>query len=399
MRILVVQPGQLHLTAHAAADQDQVALISQLKRQGNEVVVLNRTPSHIPSKDMQSFLHSLGVRAEVVQSHYPRLSFARLRNLGYLDGAAWQYSEPLFLNRIDGLLSEFDPELVWCHFSFCWPAALCASTKGIPTVVRSVYYAPTHYLQEHQTSDGLTKWPRYIGKLISERRALSASTVLAAITPDEEQIYQDMSDSAKVKLLPLLSLQNMFENTHETNSIRHHSVTRVVLMGASYRIQHNLRALDFLVTKLIPIVRAKCPGKFRFYVVGTKVPDELLALRADDLQFEGYVPDLDSMMQQVDVAIAPWISGGGMQQKLFEPLCRGIATITHTHALAGYPFVDDKHVLLADSAEEFAAQLIRLLDNPLRVRIGQRGRERAKTLFGPKQMNAYLEEILRTACQ
>lgn len=397
MRIIVVQPGQLHITAHGASDQDQVTLLGRLKALGHDVTVFTRTAEHVESRDLDGFLQSLGVHAQILKPQYPWAHPKRFMNLGYLDGAAWQYGDPVFLRRFGQLCTEYEPELIWSHFSFCWPAALTAHRKGIPTVIRSINYEPSQYLQEHRDCNGPGKWLRYGGKLIGEHRALQASDVLAAITPREELIYQGISRDTKVKLLPLLSLQSILAEPCSLDMAGKRMPLKVVFMGASYRVRHNLDALKFIATQVVPIMRARCPDKFRFHIVGSKVPDNLLSMEADDLRFEGFVPDIHSYLRNADLAVAPSLCGTGMQQKVFEPLCRGIPTVTHGRALAGYSLADGQHLLLAESAEDFATQLIHLLDLPLRHRIGRQGRERARKLFGQKQMDDHLEEILRAA--
>lgn len=399
MRILVVQPGQLHLTAHGASDQDQVSILVRLQEMGHDVTVFTRTAAHVDSSELKAFLHSLGVSAQVIESEYPWVHPRRFTDLAYLDGAAWQYGDQPFLREFERLCATYEPELIWCHFSFCWPAALHAHRKRIPTVIRSINYEPRQYLQECRDFNGLGKWLRYAGKLIGEHRALQSSDVLAAITPREERIYRELSSGTNVRLLPLLSLQHILDKPYTLDVVEDTNPLRVVFLGASYSVPHNLDALTFVATRVVPIIRARCPHRFRFKIVGSKVPENLRSLAADDLCFEGFVPDLNNYLSKTNLAVAPSFYGTGMQQKVFEPICRGIPTVTHARALAGYPFEDGQHLLLADKAEEFATQLIRLLDSNLRKHIGSQGRKQAQKLFGLERMDDYLDDILQTALQ
>ena len=63
--------------------------------------------------------------------------------------------------------------------------------------------------------------------------------------------------------------------------------------------------------------------------------------------YRGYVNKYEDLMKEMDIAISPSISGRGMQQKIFEPLARGIPTISSDKGMQGYQFEDGKHILLA----------------------------------------------------
>src|SRR5262249_15221068 len=101
-------------------------------------------------------------------------------------------------------------------------------------------------------------------------------------------------------------------------------------------------------------------GAFIFHIFGGKLPEELKELCGRHVIYEGYVDDLNTALMHMDIALVPSLYGAGMQQKVFEPLARGIPTVTSPRAIAKYPFKDGKSYFGASTAEEYVEALIDL---------------------------------------
>jgi len=172
------------------------------------------------------------------------------------------------------------------------------------------------------------------------------------------------------------------------------SPLRVFFMGASYNISHNLAGLAFIVHEIIPAIRAVAPHCFEFHILGSKVPASIGKLAAPDLSFDGYVPNLTQYLTMMDIALMPSLFGVGMQQKVFESLCRGFPTITHPQALAGYPFEPGVHVMVATDKAGFVAHLLTLQDAVYRQHIALQAVTRATKLFSHTALMQAMNEIL-----
>ncbi len=391
MRILVVNPALIRLDALGACEQDRLANIHDLLRLGHDVRLLTRTIDHKSVAETTHYYRDQQIDARVLQPLARRWVPQRLRDIAYLDGAAWTYGAPDFLAALGDWLSDWQPDLVWCHASYLWAPALFARRQGVPAVVRSVNYEPGHFISESGWRKAIG--PRYVGKYYGEWRATCA-TVLAAITPVEQARYHRINRRADVRLLPLRSLPDML---HFTPRAPAQPPLRVFFLGASYNISHNARALEFILTRIVPPVRAQAPGEFEFHLLGSKVPPYLHRLAAPDVVFAGYVPHLADYLANMDIALVPRLAGSGMQQKIFEPLCRGFPTITHRSALAGYQFEDGKHTLLAETATDYVGHLLRLRDGALRQELGQNAQAQARQLFDRAAMDARIQAILSAA--
>jgi glycosyltransferase involved in cell wall biosynthesis len=150
--------------------------------------------------------------------------------------------------------------------------------------------------------------------------------------------------------------------------------TLVVSGKMSYHA--NIHMTLFLAHEVLPLVWREQP-ETRLLVVGKDPPENLRALSADPrIEITGTVADIRPYLRQSTIAVAPVRYGAGIQNKVLEAM--GCATPvvcspTAVSALQARPEVD---LIVADGAEEFARQILRLLaDGGLRERMGQAGRK------------------------
>lgn len=390
MRILVFNPNLIRLNSLGACEQDRLQNVHDLIRLGHQVLLFTGYTSYQKRTDVESFYAERGLSIHLIPPPSQRFHPRRWTNLAYLDGATWEFGQPRFVAEADKVIKEWKPDLVWCHTTYNWVAASVARRRGIPTVVRSVNYEAETVLQELGNSPR-NQFRAYV-KRASERAALRAASVLAAITPDEQRIYEKIDPQAVVSLLPLRALPRLLRSPRPA---REHRPLRLFFMGSTYNVHHNASALRFIVEGLLLRLREASPGTFEIHIMGSKVPTALSAQAAEDLIFDGYVPDIDTHLEMMDIALAPSLFGTGMQQKVFEPLCRAFPTVTHPRGLAGYDFQDGVHLLMAEDATGYVEQLLRLRDPALRQQLSDMASQQAARLFNPSRYDDELATIFQ----
>jgi sugar transferase (PEP-CTERM/EpsH1 system associated) len=113
-----------------------------------------------------------------------------------------------------------------------------------------------------------------------------------------------------------------------------------------------------------PRVRAEVPDA-RFQVVGADPVAEVRALASDPaVTVTGRVPDLVPHLDRATVAIDPLRVGAGLQNKVLEGMAMGLPMVITTVANEGIQATPGEHVLVADEPASFAADVVRLLEDP-----------------------------------
>lgn len=392
MRILMTHPIPLRYQRLGALEYDEIESVRILGRLGHTVHVLTGVSRYHQPAEAHAFYgeHCPAIPLTVAAAAPRGGIIQRLIRPALWDGAAWDHAIPPFRAAFRQAVEAFRPDLVWAHSSFLWPVAEWAKQRGLRTVVRSVNFEPAHYLQESGRSP--LNRIRYVAKVRGEANALRFADAFAAISPAEMPLYKRLNGRVNMSLLPLLGLTPLLR---APRPVREGTPLHAFFMGASYNIPHNRAALAFLVEQVWPRLRAAAPGAYVLHILGSKAPPDLTAQAAPDLVFEGYVPDLETTLFGMDVAIVPSLWGMGMQQKVFEPLCRAFPMVTHRRALAGYPLTDGESALIADDTDSFVEALIRLRAAEVRAKLSAGAAAWSQGLFSA--LDQTVGEILTAA--
>jgi len=138
----------------------------------------------------------------------------------------------------------------------------------------------------------------------------------------------------------------------------------------------NIDGVKWFIHDVLPIIRKQKPS-IVFDVVGARPPQELLDLSKTDptINVTGYVDDPQPFLQTAGVLVVPLRAGGGMRVKILNAMAQALPIVTTTLGCEGIAVESGKHVLIADSPADFAAAVLRVLDDPaLGATLGHNGR-------------------------
>lgn len=139
----------------------------------------------------------------------------------------------------------------------------------------------------------------------------------------------------------------------------------------------NYDGIRWFLDEVYPLVRRLHPS-VELQIVGHGSPEILRALRRPGVEVTGRVPDLRVHLDQAAVAIVPLRIGGGTRLKVVEAMSMGRAIVSTSLGAEGIDVVHDAQILLADTASDFAAAVVALLDDPgRRARLGTSARRLA----------------------
>jgi len=114
-----------------------------------------------------------------------------------------------------------------------------------------------------------------------------------------------------------------------------------------------------------PQVQKELP-EARFVVVGRKPPAEIQALATGgrNIEVTGTVPDVRPYLRGADVVVVPLRIGGGTRLKIYEAMAAEVPVVSTRIGAEGLNVEHERHILMADSAEETAAAVVRVLRAP-----------------------------------
>lgn len=158
------------------------------------------------------------------------------------------------------------------------------------------------------------------------------------------------------------------------SDVRSSGAHRIVFSG-NMNYAPNIHALEWFVEHCFSSILHSVPDA-TLIVAGTNPARSIRSLsRHPRVVVTGRVESMADIIRQCEVAIAPMISGSGMQFKILEAMACGIPVVTTTLGKGVIAALSEHELLVADDPGHFCRQVVSVLTDPRRAAyIGERAR-------------------------
>ena len=164
-----------------------------------------------------------------------------------------------------------------------------------------------------------------------------------------------------------------------------------------YRHPPNVDAAQFFAREVLPIIRRTLP-EARFIVAGANPGPEIHALAGPGVEVTGMIDDLRTVFDRARVFVCPVRVGAGTKGKVSTAMAYGLPVVSTSCGAEGMELLDGSDVLIADSAEAFAAACLRLHDDAaLWERLSLAGQALVREKHSPAMGARVLERAIETA--
>ncbi|GAB0117263.1 glycosyltransferase [Acidisoma sp. 7E03] len=219
------------------------------------------------------------------------------------------------------------------------------------------HVADLHFLRqqrEAELADDAEKLAEAAEVRVRELAAVAAADcTITHSTVEAEVLAQEMPD-APVAVWPL-----MYEVFGTTVPF---SARRDICFLGGYRHTPNVDAVMYFINEIFPLLRRADPS-IRFIIAGANAPQSIRELTGEGIEFLGLVEDLRDLFDRCRVFVCPLRYGAGAKGKVMSALSYGLPIVSTTIGVEGAGLEDGKHVLVADTPEEFAASTLRLYND------------------------------------
>ena len=158
----------------------------------------------------------------------------------------------------------------------------------------------------------------------------------------------------------------------------------------------NIDGIDWFQREVLPLILRRKPD-CSVAIVGRKPPRAIqeLSTRFPGIQVTGTVPDVRPWLWGSKVSIVPLRVGGGTRLKIFEAMAAGIPVVSTTIGAEGLGARDGETIRIADTAEDFAAACITLLDDAAeRERLRDRALQMVTEQYSWEAVASAFEKLL-----
>lgn len=160
----------------------------------------------------------------------------------------------------------------------------------------------------------------------------------------------------------------------------------------------NVDAVRYFIREILPRARSRWPA-LRFVVVGRNAPIGIVPRGTPGVEITGTVPDIRPLVSAAAAVVVPLRAGGGTRLKILEAWAMRKAVISTSLGAEGLRVEDGRNILIADSSDDFAAGIDRVLgDTALRARIADGGYRTALSRYdwsriGEQLLTAYDDAV------
>jgi glycosyltransferase involved in cell wall biosynthesis len=157
----------------------------------------------------------------------------------------------------------------------------------------------------------------------------------------------------------------------------------------------NEDAIQYFTREIMPLVKERVPD-VTLTVVGRNPYASLVELSKRDpsIIVTGRVEDVRPYMDGAAAYVVPIRVGGGTRLKIYEAMAMEQPIVSTTIGAEGLPVRDGAHLLLADTPQEFAAAVVRVLtDKHLAGALGAGAARLVREEFGWERVAASFAEI------
>jgi len=203
---------------------------------------------------------------------------------------------------------------------------------------------------------------------------------------DREHLLRTVN-TARIEVIP-----HMVDTVEFSPRRRGDGETHLTFTGTLYYLP-NIDGLLWFHDEVMPYLK-EVP--VRTTVVGFGATSELDRIKENkSFLFTGYVKNMAEFLFEEDIYLCPIRIAAGVRNKLLEAFSAGMATISTTMGYEGIPCQPGEHLLVADTAQEFANAIRHLLRNPdEKARLGRNARELVQKRYSPEAFGRNVDDLL-----
>ncbi|HSI56837.1 MAG TPA: glycosyltransferase [Ideonella sp.] len=270
---------------------------------------------------------------------------------------------------------------------------LCGSLPAM-LMVHNVESVILQRRAETETSWARRLYLRYQCRKLArfEAQACRRASRVVAVSELDAQQLRELSGVASITAVPN-GVDTRFFSQAPGAPVRPEAPSLVFVGGFSWF--PNRDAIVYFCREILPQIAAEVPA-----VSLTVIGDNTGAAKTGEpfdnprLRLAGRVDDIRPLVAAAAVYIVPLRIGGGTRLKILDALSMSKAIVATPVGAEGLAVEPGRDIVLADSPQDFARQVIRLLKNPLEARrLGRNGRELAERVYDWRVIGQRLREL------
>lgn len=297
-----------------------------------------------------------------------------------------RFKDKRLKKKIIQLLKANQYDVVVFESIYTLPYLSLFKEKGCKVILRA--HNVEHEIWEqlgHQSSFFLKKW--YFKKLSDQLKAFEVNELkkldgIIAISEDDAKFFHQFTPNVNVTAIPAAVKTDFIEPNYELNDF--------YFLGAM-DWRPNQEGVEWLLHKVVQ----DGLKVVQLHIAGKSLGKE--EINHPSIVCHGEIDDAKAFIDSHGICVIPMLSGSGIKIKLLENMAMGKPIITTTEGIRGVSVENEKHVMIADTPEEFRSTMYELsINKDLRKKLGSNAKQFVIHNFGEdkvtRRLIAFIEE-------
>ena len=156
----------------------------------------------------------------------------------------------------------------------------------------------------------------------------------------------------------------------------------------------NLNGIKWFLDKVFPLINQQ-KKEAVLHLAGRSIPNYFNNFSNENVVIDGEVENAKAFMKEYNLMIVPLWSGSGIRIKILEAMALGKTIISTSIGASGINYSDKRNILIADTPEQFANQIIWCFENPFESRkIGEKAKDNILENYSTKKIAENLSSFL-----
>ncbi|HRP02264.1 MAG TPA: glycosyltransferase family 4 protein [Candidatus Kapabacteria bacterium] len=184
-----------------------------------------------------------------------------------------------------------------------------------------------------------------------EQKAILKSDLITTVSDSDTDVFKSMVPNKKYqKVLNMLD-KILYDRSRGRGNL--------VLAFGDWNWHPNRSGMEWFLAEVYPLIK---DYNFELNIVGRGFDGEYFK-GYPQINYLGFVEDLEQYIANADFMIAPLVYGGGTKVKVIEALSKSLPIITSEFGNEGIEAEHNKEIMIVNNAHEFALAFEKLLNH------------------------------------
>ncbi|GIV29120.1 MAG: hypothetical protein KatS3mg028_0186 [Bacteroidia bacterium] len=194
-----------------------------------------------------------------------------------------------------------------------------------------------------------------------ENRIFKMADGITAVTEQDKQHILSVVPNKPIVVTP----NGMDIKKFETVPTEQQDIHTIFFLGSLDWIP-NQQGVVWFLDNVWPRVLESKPN-LQLIIAGKKIPEWMKNRKDKNVRFYPDVPDTKELYCQYAVMVVPLLAGSGIRVKIIEGMAYGKCIVSTSIGAEGVPYTHGKNIVIADTPENFAQAIIRLVHHPEKI--------------------------------